>query len=256
MRKLTASLLLVLFASLPARAADPNTPRIGPEEGPRSKVARVLSSLGGEGDAWRARMAKGEVATRDVVHRILLEKHEDYRKAVAAFDRDGVNAEDFEKIVANTTDPALKAHATFFAGRAWLNLDDFDKACASFDRVRGELANATPWTDEAAFYLGYSFARKPELEDDKDALCKARARACLEQLPATAPERVQENAKWLLRELAGEGSGPLLELARRMDTIERSIDHEKTGRPTQKRQEAVISEIDRLIALMREKEGG
>jgi hypothetical protein len=68
------------------------------------------------------------------------------------------------------------------------------------------------------------------------------------------PERSRESARWLLKELSGEGSGPLLELARRMETIEHSIDHEKTGRPTQKRQEAVISEIDRLIALMREKE--
>jgi tetratricopeptide (TPR) repeat protein len=255
-RKLSWAVVLLLFSALPARAADPNTPRIGPEEGPQAKVERVLRALGQDGEAWRAKVAKGEVLTRDVVHRMLLEKDAAYKRAVESFDRDGCNAEDFEKIVAGATDAVLKAHATYFLGRAYLNLDDYDKAIACFEKVRGELANATSWTDEAAFYLGYAFARKPELEEDRDALCKARAKAALEQLPASAPERVQENAKWLLRELNGEGSGPLLELARRMETIERSIDHERTGRPTQKRQEAVISEIDRLIALMRQKEGG
>ncbi len=65
---------------------------------------------------------------------------------------------------------------------------------------------------------------------------------------------MRELARWLLRELTGEGSGPLLELGRRMDGIESAIDRTETGPSTQRRQEAVISELDRLIELMREKE--
>ncbi|MEZ0228614.1 MAG: tol-pal system YbgF family protein [Planctomycetota bacterium] len=255
----------VLLASPVARAADPNTPRIGPEEGPRAKAERVLGGLGGEADAWRARLKKGELPARDLVHRILLAKDADYKKAVEVFERDGSNTEDFQKLVARDSDPALRAHATYFLGRTHLNLDEFDKACECFEKVRGELANGTAWTDEATLYLGYAYARRPELEEDKERLYKARAKSCLETLApldgskpvyGSSPERAKESASWLLKELMGEGSGPLLELARRMDTVEHSIDHEKTGRPTQKRQEAIISEIDRLIALMREKEQG
>ncbi len=253
----------LLLAAPLAYGADPNTPRIGPEEGPRAKVERVLGGLGGEGDAWRARMKKGELAPRDVVHKFLMSKDEGYKKAVEVFERDGSNAEDFQKLLAAATDPALKAHATYFLGRTHLNLDEFDKACECFEKVRGELANGTPWTDEATLFLGYAYARRPELEEDKERLYKARAKLCLEALApldgskpvyGACPERARESASWLLKELMGEGSGPLLELARRMDTVEHSIDHEKTGRPTQKRQEQIISEIDRLIALMREKE--
>src|SRR5579872_5182552 len=252
-----AVVAVLLLAAPLARAADPSTPRIGPEEGPRAKAERELGSLpSGEANAWRARIQSGEVTPRDLIHKVLIEKYADYKQAVSVFDKDGTNVEDFMKIAAAASDPALKAHATYFLGRAYLNSDEFDKACECFDRVRTELANGTPWTDEATLYLGYAYARRPELEEDRERLYKARAQACLDALPETAPERVKESASWLSRELSGEGSGPLLELARRMETIERSIDHEKTGRPTQKRQEAVISEIDRLIALLKEKEGG
>ena len=68
------------------------------------------------------------------------------------------------------------------------------------------------------------------------------------------PERVSESATWLLRELSGEGMGPLLELAKRMETIERMLERTTTGEGTQKRQKQVVSELERLIALMREKE--
>jgi hypothetical protein len=182
--------------------------------------------------------------------------------AVDAFDRDGTNAEDFAKLATRTdTGPlatALRAHATFFQGRAQLNRDEYDGASASFERLRRDLYEASPWRDEATFYLGYSYARRPELEEDKERLFRQRARTCLESIDtfAQCPERTREAAAWLLKELQGEGSGPLLELARRMETIERAIDRERTGKPIQKKQEQVIAEIDRLIELMREKEGG
>src|SRR5579883_182269 len=261
-----AVVAVLLLAAPLARAADPSTPRIGPEEGPRAKAERELGSLpAGEANAWRAKIQSGEVTPRDLIHKVLIEKYADYKQAVSVFDKDGTNVEDFMKIAAAASDPALKAHATYFLGRAYLNSDEFDKACECFDRVRTELANGTPWTDEATLYLGYAYARRPELEEDRERLYKARARACLEAISpldgskpvyTACPERARESASWLLKELTGEGSGPLLELARRMETIEHAIDHEKTGRPTQKRQEAVITELDRLIALMREKEQG
>jgi hypothetical protein len=270
MRSFASALLLVLWLGAVARGADPVTPRIGPEKGPSAKAERVLAVLpANEAEAWRARVRAGEVASRDVIHRVLLERNEAYRKAVSTFDSEGTNVEEWQKIGAATDAgplaEALRAHAAFFLGRALLDRDEIELACASFDRVRNDLRDGTAWTDEATFFLGYAYARRPELEEDKDRLWKTRARRCLESLAPTdgskpvyanVPERTRESASWLLKELSGEGAGPLLELARRMENCERAIDHERTGKPTQKKQEQVIAEIDRLIALMREKEGG
>src|SRR5690606_38100919 len=57
-----------------------------------------------------------------------------------------------------------------------------------------------------------------------------------------------------VRELRGEGSGPLLELAKRMETIQRLIRRTRTDERTQDRQREVVVALDKLIELMREKE--
>ncbi len=202
------------------------------------------------------------------MHELLLEKIADYKAAVAAFDRDGGNAEDFAKLAVSdekgVLGEALRAHAAFFMGRAFLNRDEFALAGAAFDLVRKELKDGTPWTDEATFYLGYSYARRPELEEERERLFRTKARACLEGIVPSdgskpvyehCPERTREAAQWLLRELRGEGSGPLLELARRMDQVEHSLDRESTGRDVQKKEDQIVAELDRLIELMKEKEG-
>jgi hypothetical protein len=133
------------------------------------------------------------------------------------------------------------------------------------EEVRGPLRLSTPWADEATFLLGYAYARTPELDEQRELAQRRRARHCLETLTGRmgekpiyrdAPERLREGASWLLRELRGEGLGPLLELAKRMETIERLIDRERTDKPVQKKQEEVVLVIDRLIELMREKEQG
>ncbi|MBI3723459.1 hypothetical protein HY251_05835 [bacterium] len=251
-----------------ARAADPVAPRIGGEQGPEAKAERVLKSLSAtDAEAWRARLKSGEVLRRDFLHRYLLETNAGYKAAVATFDKEGGNVEEFAKLATSTdrgpSGDALRAHAAFFMGRAFLNRDEFALAGAAFDLVRKELKDGTAWTDEATLYLGYSYARRPELEEDKERLLRTKAKACLETLIpedgskpvyAQAPERTREAAGWLLKELKGEGSGPLLELARRMDTVEHAIDRESTGKATQKKEDQIIAELDRLIELMREKE--
>src|SRR4051812_32305743 len=100
-----------------ARAADPVPPRIGPERGAHAKVEAFLKGLPeAEVATWRARLKSGEVSDRDFLHRFLLEKDAGYRAAVASYDRDGANPEDFAKLAA-TKDAsplgrALQAHAT------------------------------------------------------------------------------------------------------------------------------------------------
>jgi hypothetical protein len=280
-RWLTVVIALACLGS-PAGAADPNTPRIGPEVGPKVKVERILATLpAADAAAWRTRIASGEVPVRDALQKLLVEKVEAYRSAMASFDKDGTNAEDFQKLEQTDAGPLtgpLRAHATFFEGRARLNRDEFDLACQCFDKLRRELSSYTAWVDEATFYLGYAYARRPELENDRERLFRMRARHFFETLApdfagrekgdtkpveldaseratlAAVPERDREGAIWLMRELLGEGSGPLLELARRMETIQREIDHEHTGKPTQRKQQAVIVELDRLIELLRQRE--
>ncbi|MBI3723457.1 hypothetical protein HY251_05825 [bacterium] len=253
-----------------ARAADVSEPRIGSERGASEKAERVLRELpANDAERWRARVKKGEVASRDLLHEVLLEKNEAYKTAVAAYDREGGNAEDFAKLATSAEKGALadaiRAHAAFFLGRAFLNRDEFALAGAAFDLVRKDLKDGSAWTDEATFYLGYSYARRPELEEDKERLFRTKAKSCLEGLIpqdgsnavySHCPERVRESASWLLKELQGEGSGPLLELARRMEQVEHAIDRENTGKPIQKKEDQIVAELDRLIELMREKEGG
>ena len=82
--------------------------------------------------ALTARPARAD--ERQAAHALLRERYPDYRAAVAAFEAGAANAADFERIAA-TGDLALKAHATFFLGRAALEVDDFDRACAAFERV-------------------------------------------------------------------------------------------------------------------------
>jgi len=190
----------------------------------------------------------------------LEERFPEYKAAVHVFETQGANVQDWEKIVAGAKDRALLGHALFFLGRACLDVDDYERACDCFGRVQGDLASETPWADEATLYLGYAYARRPSVDEAQEKLFRARARTYIEMLVgpsalyASCPERTREVARWLLKELSGEGSGPLLELSSRMEAIEHAIDRELTGPPVQKRQEAVISELDRLIALMRERE--
>ena len=82
-----------------ARAADPSTPRIGPEQGPKVKVEKLLDLLpADEAAQWRSRLGAGELGARDALQKLLCEKVPAYKDAVAAFDKDGTNAEDFEKL--------------------------------------------------------------------------------------------------------------------------------------------------------------
>ena len=269
------ALALALGAGAEARAADTRLPTFGREPSARWKAERFLGRLEADGTnvaAWRAKLASagergvtGQIQARDLIHLVLLERSAEYRAAVAAFEKDALNAEDFAKLAAETKDPALRAHALFFQGRALLARDEFAKAAAALEEVRGPYHLSTAWADEATFFLGYAYARTPELEEERELSSRRRARHCLEAIAgaegrrplyADAPERTREGATWLLRELRGEGLGPLLELAKRMETIERLLEREHTDKPVQKKQEEVVVVLDKLIEMLREKEDG
>jgi hypothetical protein len=254
---------LAICASAPAQAMDPRLPPLADEDTAESKLEAFARVTAEQPAVAKALAAAQAVPARDRIH-AALQALPAYAKATADFDARGDNADGWRRLLDSPLADSrfLRAHATYFLGRALLAQDDLGGAADALERVRGRLRAGTAWTDEATLYLGYVYARLPELGGKFAAANRSRARQTLgslvdnEQGPALyAPvERITEGAVWLLRELSGEGMGPLLELAKRMTTIERMLNRTRTGEGTQVRQQQVIKEIDRLIALMREKE--
>lgn len=249
------SALITLGSGGAALAMDPRLPLLEGEPSTSEKLAAFKKAYAQQPAVIAALAAAQGAAPRDRIHRALLALPR-YAKAVADYAKGGDNVAAWKALAADAGDTYLKAYATYFLGRTLLNQDDLEGATEALEQVHGRLRVGTTWTDEAALYLGYAYARLPELKEGLDAASRARARRMLEAVAqrGDAPERVQEGATWLLRELRGEGMGPLLEIAKRMETIERMIRRTRTGEGTQARQKRVIGAIDKLIALMREKE--
>jgi hypothetical protein len=257
-----APFALAALSLTPAAAMDPRLPPLAAEESAEVKLKRFAQTAT---PALAAEIEKAkEQPARDQIH-TALRALPGYAEAVVGFEQSGDNAKAWRALLDTPLADSrfVRAHATYFLGRALLAQDDLAGAAEALEQVRGRLRSGTPWTDEATLYLGYVYARLPELGGKFAAANRSRARLTLsslvdgEQGPALygrIPERVREGAVWVLRELSGEGMGPLLELAKRMMTVERMLGRTRTGEGTQVRQQQVVTEIERLIALMREKE--
>lgn len=255
----------VAFAAwAPARAADPRIPVLGAEPLPETKVAGFRRAHADDAALMAALDAAATAPVRDQIHLALL-ADPIYGAAYAEYERTGDNVDTWRGVLEKLPKEARyhRAHATYFLGRALLAQDDLESAALAFEAVRGRQRACTPWTDEATLYLASIYARLPSIDGSQAATNRARARQLVQDLlglerarplyPA-APERVQEGARWLMRELRGEGSGPLIELAKRMETIERLIRRARTDERTQDRQKEVVATLDKLIELMRERE--
>lgn len=251
----------------PARAADPRVPVLGGDARAEDKVEGFRRAHASDADLVAALDAAKGAEPRDRIHLALLADPA-YRAAVEGFERTGDNVDQWRKLLEGLPKTARyhRAHAAYFLGRALLGRDELEAAAMAMELVRGRLRAGTPWTDEATLYLAGIYARVPEVDESRAAGNRERARQMLDallpeeqgrkSLYPDLPERVAEGAVWLRRELRGEGSGPLLELAKRMETIERLIDRTRTDDPTQQKQKEVVVTIDKLIELMREKESG
>jgi len=256
------SLVLGLGWASVASAVDPRLPMLDEEPSASDKVARFEKAYADSDQVLGALQQAQATSPREKIHQALL-AIPSYAKAYSTYEANPDDTRGWEAIVNDESqDLFVRAHATYFLGRSLLAQDDLEGAAAALEAVRGRLRAGTPWTDEATLYLAYVHARLAEFKSSGPAgeQSRARARALLTTLSGEAalfqdaPERVVEGADWLLRELRGDGMGPLLELAKRMETIERLIRRSRTGKGTQKRQEQVVVAIDKLIELMREKE--
>jgi hypothetical protein len=260
------SLIVSLAALLPAiaLASDPRIPVLGAEASAEDKVAGFRRAHGGDPALMTALEAAQNAPARDRIHLALL-ANPAYAAAYEEFERTGDNVDAWRALLEKTPKEAryARAHVTYFLGRALLHRDDLEAAAIAFESVRGKQRSGTPWTDEASLYLASIYARLPSADGAQASANRSRARQLVEDvlgvdrrrpLYPDAPERVREGAMWMVRELRGEGSGPLLELAKRMETIERLIRRTKTDEPTQERQRQVVVALDKLIELLREKE--
>jgi hypothetical protein len=266
----TGRFFVVLLGAVLAPAAtfamDPRIPLLAGEPRAGEKVEGFERACARDPALLASLEATADVPARERIHQTLLTVPP-YAEAVAEYDARGDNVETWRALLDSTPerDLYLRAHASYFLGRTLLARDELKEAAAVFESVRGRLRMGTPWTDEATFYLAYVYARLPELGETQSAASRSRARELLRGLLPNGehaalypepPERLVEGARWLLRELRGEGTGPLLELAKRMETIERLVRRTQTGAGIQQRQKQVVVVIDRLIELMREKEKG
>lgn len=256
------SLVLGIGWASVASAVDPRLPMLDEEPSASEKVTRFEKAYADSSEVLGALRQAEARSPRERIHQALL-AIPSYAKAYAVYETNPDDTRGWQALVEDESqDLFVRAHATYFLGRSLLAQDDLEGAAAALEAVRGRLRAGTPWADEATLYLAYVHARLSEFKANGQAgeQSRARARALLTTLSGEgamfheAPERVVEGADWLLRELRGDGMGPLLELAKRMETIERLIRRTRTGEGTQKRQEQVVVAIDKLIELMREKE--
>lgn len=255
---------LLVGGAADARAFDPRLPVLGAETAAEDKVAGFRRAHVADAALTAALEAASTAPARDRIHLALLADPL-YAAAYAEFERTGDNADTWRAVLEKTPKEAryLRAQATYFLARALLARDDLESAAIAFESVRGRQRASSTWTDDATLYLSSIYARLPSADGAQAASNRARARQLVEDLLGVArarplypeaPERIREGAQWLVRELRGEGSGPLLELAKRMETIERLIRRTRTDEPTQDRQREVVVALDHLIELMREKE--
>jgi len=242
-----------------AQAFDPRVPLLGkaPEAG--EVVEAFRAAHGDDALAKALDAAAPGTPARDQIHEAL-RSDEGYAAAYLEFAQRGDNAETWRVLLDKAAPEAvfLKAHASYFLARALIERDELPPAVTLLEKLRGPWRARCPWSDEATLFLAYAYARIPS-EEGANA---SRARTLVAELVdpqgefGDLPERIHEGAVWLQRELQGEGMGPLLELAKRMETIQRLLNRTRTGDPTQTRQRDVVATLDRLIELMREKEGG
>jgi hypothetical protein len=245
---------------------DTRLPVLGQDASAEVKVAGFRRASQADPALLAALEAAEGAPVRDRIHLALLADPA-YSAAYAEFERTGDNVDDWRALLEKLPKEAryARAHATYFLGRSLLARDDLEAAAIAFEAVRGRQRGGTPWTDEATLFLASVYARIPDLNGTSDRSHRSDAQLLVDELLGQGrrrpvfhdePERVREGALWLQRELRGEGSGPLLELAKRMETIERLLRRSHTDTPTQDRQKQVVVALDRLIELMREKEQG
>ncbi len=172
----------------------------------------------------------------------------DYAAAMKLVDdTDPRGALEVAALLAKAKDPFVLAHGRYQLGRLFLAADNPEGAAEVFADYLKQSRNRTPFDADAVFFYGTALARIPE---------RQAAAGVLEeflQLFPEAPERYRASAAQLVAELSGK-INPLHEIADTMKGVERRLRQPDPGEETQKRQEAVIAELQKIIEQVQEQE--
>jgi TolA-binding protein len=152
------------------------------------------------------------------------------------------------KLLAGDPDPYLRAHVRYHLGRVFLDGDDPERAIVVLREFLNQDLNRTPLDGEALFFLGQAMRDLPQPEQ------ALRAFAAFLQFFPDAPERFRSAAEQHVGELQAQMDSPLHGLADEMKGVERRIKKTDTGEETQKRQDAIVSELQKIIEEIEERE--
>ena len=174
---------------------------------------------------------------------------EAYDEAVGkAEDGDPEAALTLTKLLSSTKDMYLQGHIRYHLGRVFLDADDPEQAVRMFADYLRENRNHTPLDAEVVYFYAQSLAEEP------DAVEAARVfQAFINYFP-DAPERYRSSAVSIFAELESQLDSPLHEIADVMKGVERRIRKTNTGEDTQKRQQDIITKLQKIIEQIEEME--
>jgi tetratricopeptide (TPR) repeat protein len=222
------------------------------------KIARFFKTLDGH-EAMDAEL-KGKIlelkegatlgGEYGCIHQALLLLWPDYKRADALLlnERLEAAAGQFARL-RGAEDLYLKAYATYRYGVAQMNRERYEEAAAAFSEVLNDHGRYVGCDIDSAFYLVICLGQS--LEKEKAIVA---ANAFLEDYP-DAPERYRKAMEQIRNELVQEWESPLYELAGRMNHVARKIQGGDTGKPTQEKQQEIVSIIDELIRRAKQQEG-
>lgn len=155
------------------------------------------------------------------------------------------------KLLGETEDAWVRAHARYYLARALLDEDDPEGAAELLARFIRQDRGRSMLDPEAAFYLGYSLSLIPAVQE---AILNLEA---FLRIYPNAGERYRSNAADLIVELRSQWDSPLHQIADDMKYCERKLRKDKTGKHVETKQLDIIEKLTRLIEeLEKQKKGG
>jgi len=155
-----------------------------------------------------------------------------------------------EKMV-DSPDPYLAAHAAYFMGRAYIMEEKYEDAMPLLAKTAGEWNDRTLYSGDSLFLVGICQGRLLHR--------KAALRILTDFLThyPDAPERMLVGADHVARTIEAIQDGSLGDVQERMDDSRRRLKLERSGKPTQIRQDRIVAMLDKLIeeAEQREQSG-
>lgn len=188
----------------------------------------------------------GESRAADRLLRSILPAYDAAKKL--AEDNDPAAALQLTKVLADATQPLVRAHARYSLARLFRDSDDPERAVEVLGDYIGNDINHSPLDAEVAFFYAQSLADVPLPE-----LAIPRFRAFLQWFPE-ASERYRSAALQQIADLERQRESRLHQLADGMSRTRRDLKKGKTDNPVQLDQHKYLEELQELIEMFEEME--